>query len=251
MKNFIILCLMSSSVVCANAQTDSSKSSKTSSFFKKANDLLATSKPGSTGTSLSNADIVAGLKEALTIGVEKSANKLSISDAFFKDGAIKLLMPPEAKKAETTLRSLGMGKMVDDAILSMNRAAEDASKKAAPIFVDAVKKMTVTDAVGILKGADTAATAYLKKTTTAELTKSFRPVIDSSLQKVNATKYWKDVFTAYNKVALKPVNTDLNAYVTQKAMDGLFYYVASEEKNIRANPTARVNDILKKVFGAK
>ena len=157
-------------------------------------------------------------------------------------------MPEEAKKAEKKLRAIGMGKLVDDAILSMNRAAEDASKSAAPIFVNAIKQMSISDAMGILKGNDFAATSYLKDKTTASLTQSFRPVIDSSLAKVNATKYWNAVFTAYNKVSTEKINPDLAAYVTEKALAGIFYQVGLEEQKIRKDPVARVTDLLKKVF---
>ena len=144
-----------------------------------------------------------------------------------------------------------MGKMVDNAVLSMNRAAEDASKSATPIFIDAIKKMSFTDALNILKGTDTAATGYLRKTTSNPLTDAFRPVIEASLAKTDATKYWKDVFSVYNKFSNEPVNTDLNAYVTEKALYGIFFYVAEEEKKIRKDPAARATDILKKVFGSK
>jgi len=159
-------------------------------------------------------------------------------------------MPPEAQKVEKTLRSVGAGKLVDDAILSLNRAAEDASKSAAPIFLNAIKGMTVQDGLGILKGADTAATAYLKKATTVQLTAAFKPVIDSSLQKTGATRYWAAVFEKYNKLptTFNKVNTDLTGYATEKALSGIFYYVAQEEKKIRENPAARVTDLLKKVF---
>ncbi len=230
-------------------------STKKSSLFGKAQDLLkkagtVTKSPGS--TSLSTDEIVAGLKEALSVGTNNSTGKLSAVDGFFKDAAVKILLPPEAQKVEKTLRSAGMGKLVDDAILSLNRAAEDASKKAAPIFLSAIKKMTITDALNILKGTDTAATHYLKGATSTELTSAFKPVIDSSLQKVNATKYWKDVFDNYNKLPfVKKVNSDLSSYVTGKALTGIFYYVGEEEKKIRKDPVARVSDILKKVFGAK
>ena len=208
---------------------------------------------GSSGSSLSTDEIVSGLKEALSIGAQKSADKLSVADGFFKDAAVKILLPEQAQKAEKTLRSMGMGKMVDDAILSVNRAAEDASKSATPIFVNAVKKMSIQDAVGILRGADTSATSYLKKTTTPDLTTAFKPVIDNSLKKTDATKYWKVVFETYNNLptTFKKVDPDLSGYVTQKAMDGIFYYVAIEEKNIRKDPAAQVTDILKKVFGGK
>jgi Protein of unknown function (DUF4197) len=200
---------------------------------------------------LGSGDIADGLKQALTIGAKKSADRLSAVDGFFKDAAVKILWPPEAQKVEKTLRNLGMGQMVDNAILSMNRAAEDASKSAAQIFIDAIKSMSIGDAVGILRGPDTAATIYLKKTTTPQLTVSFKPVIDASLKKTDATKYWKDVFDTYNKLptTFKKVNPDLTAYATQKAIDGIFFYVAVEEKNIRKNPAAQATDLLKKVFG--
>ncbi|HVU85023.1 MAG TPA: DUF4197 domain-containing protein [Puia sp.] len=208
---------------------------------------------GSEGSNLSSDEIISGLKQALTLGAQKSADRLSAVDGFFKDAAVKVLLPPQAQNVEKTLRSLGMGKLVDDAILSMNRAAEDASKSAAPIFVDAVKKMTVQDGLGILRGADTAATGYLRKTTSPELTTAFHPVIDSSLQKTGATKYWKTVFDTYNKLptTFTKVDPDLASFVTQKAMDGIFYYVAQEEKKIRKDPAAQVTDLLKKVFGGK
>jgi len=207
----------------------------------------------SSGSGLSSDEIISGLKQALTLGAQKSADKLSAADGFFKDAAVKVLMPPQAKNVEKTLRNLGMGKLVDDAILSMNRAAEDASKSAAPIFVNAVKRMTVQDGLGILRGADTAATGYLRKSTSPELTSAFHPVIDSSLQKTGATKYWKTVFDTYNKLptTFKKVDPDLASFVTQKAMDGIFYYVAQEEQKIRKDPAAQVTDLLKKVFGGK
>ncbi len=203
---------------------------------------------GNTKNSLSNDEIVSGLKEALSVGTNNATKQLSAADGFFKDAAIKILMPEEAKKAEKKLRTLGMGKLVDDAILAMNRAAEDASQSAAPIFIDAVKQMSIGDAVGILKGGDFAATNYLKDKTTASLTESFRPVIETSLKKVDATKYWNAVFTAYNKVSADKVNPDLSAYVTEKALSGIFHQVGLEEQKIRKDPFARTTDILKKVF---
>jgi len=207
----------------------------------------------SSSSGLSSDEIISGLKQALTLGAQKSADKLSAADGFFKDAAVKVLMPPQAQNVEKTLRNLGMGKLVDDAILSMNRAAEDASKSAAPIFVNAVKRMTVQDGLGILRGADTAATGYLRKSTSPELTSAFHPVIDSSLQKTGATKYWKTVFDTYNKLptTFRKVDPDLASFVTQKAMDGIFYYVAQEEQKIRKDPAAQVTDLLKKVFGGK
>ena len=206
--------------------------------------------PGSTG-GLSNDEIISGLKEALRVGTDSSSKRLSKIDGFFADAAIKILMPSEAQKVEKTLRNLGMGKLVDKAILSMNRAAEDAAKGVGTIFWNSIKQMSIKDGLQILRGGDFAATDYLKKTTTAELTEKFRPVISTSLAKVDATKYWKDVFSAYNRFSNTPVNTDLTAYVTEKALGGLFFNIGLEEQKIRKNPVARVTDILKKVFGAK
>lgn len=224
---------------------------------QKLKNLLKKDSSGTTGvqkmlgggkSSLSNDEIVSGLKEALNVGTNNAASQLSNVDGFFKDAAIKILMPEEAKKAEKKLRAIGMGKLVDDAILAMNRAAEDASKSAAPIFVNAVKQMSIGDAVGILRGGDFAATSYLKDKTTTSLTESFRPVIEKSLEKVDATKYWNTVFSAYNKISADKVNPDLSAYVTEKALSGIFHQVGMEEQKIRKDPMARTTDILKKVF---
>ena len=221
-------------------------------MFKKASSLFGKkSSSGKSSSGLSSSEIVSGLKEALSLGAQKSGDKLSATDGFFKDAAVKILLPQQIRDVESKMRMLGFGKLVDNAELSMNRAAEDASKAAAPIFLDAIKKMTVTDALNILRGSDTAATGYLRKTTSPELTTAFRPVIETSLKKTDANKYWKDVFSTYNKFTSKPVNTDINSYVTGKALDGLFYYVAQEEIGIRKNPAERVTDVLKNVFGSK
>jgi hypothetical protein len=198
---------------------------------------------------LTNDDIISGLKEALTIGTQNSAKKLGTVDGFFKDAALKILMPPEAQKVTNTLRSMGMGNLVDKAILSMNRAAEDASSGVGEIFINAIKDMSIADGIQILNGGNTAATDYLKSTTTNSLTEKMRPVIETSLKKTDATKYWNDVFTNYNRVSTKKVETDLTAYVTQKAMDGIFISVAQEEQKIRKDPAAQVTGLLKKVFG--
>lgn len=177
MKKLFSILLLTSSVLSYGQE----KPSTGTGLLKKAGSALGKAKGG--GTSLSNDEIIAGLKEALSVGAKNSSNKLSAADGFFANAAIKVLMPAEAKKVETTLRSAGMGQMVDDAILSMNRAAEEASKSSAPIFIDAIKQMGVQDALGILRGADTAATSYLKGKTLGALTSSFRPVIDDALQK--------------------------------------------------------------------
>ena len=243
----IILQIQPASAQLLKKITGGSKSadSSTASTTKKSiKDIISGAKSGG----LTTDEIAAGLKEALSVGAEQSGKKLSALDGYFGNAAIKVLMPEEAKKVEQKLRSLGMGKQVDQAILSMNRAAEDAAKSAAPIFINAIKQMTIQDAMGILKGGDLAATNYLKNKTTASLTESFRPVIEQSLKKVDATKYWNTVFTTYNQFSKEKVNTDLSAYVTEKALSGIFYQVGEEEKKIRKDPMARTSDILKKVF---
>lgn len=250
MKKIMISALfISLHVVVVAQQSDSTSNSGIGGFLKKVNTVL-NSKNGSAG-SLSTNEIVNGLKEALTVGAQNSTGKLSATDGFFKDAVVKILLPDEVRKVETKMRALGMGKLFDQAVTGMNRAAEDASKSATPIFINAIKKMSITDALGILRGTDTAATSYLKRTTSNDLTNAFMPVIENSLKKVDATRYWKDVFTVYNKFSATPVTSDINEYVTDRALKGIFYYVGEEEKKIRTNPAARVTDILKKVFGSK
>lgn len=202
-------------------------------------------------TGLSTSEVADGLKEALNIGVKNGAEKLSAVDGFFKDAAIKILMPAEAQKVMDAVTKIPGGqKMVDDAILSMNRAAEDAAKSAAPIFVTAIKNMSINDAFGILKGGDSAATTYLRNQTTKPLTEAFRPTIEQSLAKVNATQYWNTLIGTYNKIPFtKKLNPDLAGYVTDKALFGMFYQVAQEEQKIRKNPVAQTTNLLKKVFG--
>lgn len=201
-------------------------------------------------TAVSAQDVGAALKEALSNGVQKGVTQLSQTDGFFKNAAIKILMPPEAAKVESTLRQAGFGQQVDDAILSMNRAAEDASKSAAQIFLKAITSMSIQDAMGLLQGNDSAATHFLRIKTSIDLTTAFKPIINTSLQKTDATKYWNTVMGTYNKIPFhKKVETDLVAYCTQKALDGLFYEIALEEKNIRKNPAARTTQLLQSVFG--
>ncbi|MDO7742987.1 MAG: DUF4197 domain-containing protein [Pedobacter sp.] len=195
-------------------------------------------------------EIGQGIKQALEIGTSKGADQLSAKDGFLGNLAVKLLFPPEAQKVEKTLRSIGLGSLADNVILSLNRAAEDAAKEAKPIFVSAIKQMTITDATNILLGNKDAATEYFKRVTTAQLTAKFSPVVTNSLSKVGATKYWGDAAGKYNKLPLvKPVNTDLSGYVTQKAIEGMFIQVAQEELTIRNNLNARSTTLLQKVFG--
>ena len=206
---------------------------------------------GTTSGSLNPAEIATALKQALEIGATKSADLLSKENGFLGNQAVKILFPPEAVKAEATLRKLGFNKMCDDAITSFNRAAENAAIEAKPIFVAAVKNMTVRDAGNILMGSKDAATAYFKQTTTDSLTRVFEPIIQKSMDKVGATQYYTSVANQYNKVPfVSKINPDLKKYVTQKAIDGLFLQIAAEELKIRESSAFRTTDLMKKVFAA-
>lgn len=192
-----------------------------------------------------------GIKEALSKGVVNAVLNLNKTDGFFGSQLYKVLLPPDAKKVESTLRNMGMGAQVDKAVLAINRGAEDAVAFAKPIFLDAIKEMTLTDALNILKGPKDAATSYFKQKTQQKLIEAFTPSVKSSLEKTDATKYYGDIVNTYNKLptTFKKANPDLTAYVVGKAVDALFDQVAQEEANIRSNPMARTSDILKKVFG--
>lgn len=218
-------------------------SSKIKSVVKK------TTETKGNGNQPSLDDVVKGLKEALSIGADSSVKKLSVADGFFKNTAIKILMPQEAIKVESSLRKVGAGKLVDDAILTMNRAAESATADVRDIFLEAIKNMTINDGMKILKGDSIAATRYLKSTTTTQLTQKIKPIVEIALKKVNATKYWSDVFKEYNRFSIKKINPDLASFVTEKTIDGLFFSIGEEEQKIRKDPAAQVTDLLKKVFG--
>ncbi|MBC8153282.1 MAG: DUF4197 domain-containing protein [Bacteroidetes bacterium] len=201
------------------------------------------------GSALSSSDIAAGLKEALRVGIDKGASQASATDGYFKNSLIKILFPPEAQKVEAQLRRLGFGKQVDQFELSLNRSAEDAAKKAKPVFVKAITQMTIPDAINILRGDSTSATQYLRKTSGQQLVTEFTPIIDSTLRKNNATKYYADLVGIYNKIPLvQKANPDLTQYATNKAVDGLFVLIAQQERAIRENPQARITDLLRKVF---
>ncbi|HET9943897.1 MAG TPA: DUF4197 domain-containing protein [Terriglobia bacterium] len=222
--------------------TESTSQIKLSDLFKKIPNAGLTEKEAGQG-----------IKEALTQGVTRAVLNLNRTDGFFGSDLYKVLLPPDSRKAETTLRRIGLGSQVDKAILAINRGAEDAVGSATPIFVDAIKEMTVSDALGIVKGNKDAATQYFRRKTSAELIAAFSPPVKSSLDKTHATKYYTDIATTYNRLptSFEKVNPDLSAYVVGKAVDALFDQIAKEEANIRANPLARTTDILKKVFGAK
>jgi hypothetical protein len=197
-------------------------------------------------------EVGAGLKEALINGISKGSDLASQLDGYFKNPEIKIPFPPDVKKVEDRLRQIGLGGEVDKFVMTLNRGAEDAAKEAKPIFIAAIKQMTIDDAWAILKGEPDAATQYLKRTTSPLLKEKFEPVIQASLNKVNATKYYSDIITKYNSIPLvQKVNPDLNEYATDLAMQGLFTMIAKEEKNIREDPLARTTELLKRVFGAK
>ena len=190
------------------------------------------------------------LKEALSKGAVKGSATVSKLDGYFGNPKIKIPFPPDAKKIEDKLRSIGLNKECDDVILSVNRAAEDAGSSAKDVFTKVISDMTITDAINIVKGSDNAGTEYLKAKSRAMLVEAFKPIIKASLDKVGATKNWELVITKYNKIPfVEKVNPDLVQYATEKAIDGLFVKVAEEELQIRKDPIARTSDLLKKVFG--
>src|ERR1700730_8033063 len=203
------------------------------------------------GGSFSESEAAQGIREALSQGTSTAVLNLHTQDGFFGNQAYKLFLPPDATKIKYTLCDLGLGKIVDRAILQINRAAEDAVGEAKPIFVDAIRQMTIADAINIVRGERDAATQYFRDKTTVKLIAAFSPNIKQALDRTNATRYYGDAVNAYNKLptTFNKINPDLPSYVTQKAVDALFDQIAKEELNIRQNPRARTTEILKKVFG--
>lgn len=203
---------------------------------------------------LTNDQVIAGLKEALTVGTGNSSAKASAEDGFFKNPKIVLPFPPDAIKVKEKVEAAGFKSQVEKFELTLNRAAEEASKEAKPIFVNAVTGMTIQDGFNILKGADNAATKYLEDKTSSQLYTTFKPKVHAAIEKVQLTKYWEPIMTKYNALTKltggEPVNTDLEDYVTKRAMAGLFTLIAEEELKIRKDPMARVTDILKTVFSS-
>lgn len=238
MKNIWTFSLLSSLLIaCTSAQINQT--------LGVVNDTL------NSQSSLTKEEVGSGLKEALVKGISKGADQVSQVDGYLKNPKIKIPFPPDVKKVETKLRQLGMGNRVDKFVETLNHGAEDAAKQAKPIFISAITSMSIVDAWNILKGEDDAATNYLKKVTSSQLMNKFRPVMGRSLDKVEATKYYGDIINTYNKVPfVQKVNPDLKEYATQKAVDGLFFMIAKEEKNIRKDPVARTSELLKKVFGS-
>lgn len=209
----------------------------------------ATDKVNAVTNSNGSLDIAAGLKEALNKGITEQVSKLTAIDGFYKNEAVKILMPEELAKLDKTLRKMGMSKLADEGILALNRAAEDAVKEATPIFVSAIKNITIIDAKGILLGNDNAATVYLQSTTTTSLYAKFNPVVQQSIGKVGADVIWTKIIKQYNTIPfVTKVNPDLTDYVTNKALEGVFKMITVEEKNIRTDINARTSNVLKKVF---
>lgn len=249
MKKISLIIMVSQAVLllmntACHAQLDLNKISEEAE--KVVNENLGSSSSGK----LSNEEVVNGLKEALEIGSKNAGKSTSKVDGFLKNPAIRIPWPEDAQKMKSTLNNMGMSAQVEKFEVTMNRAAEEAAKEAAPIFVAAIKNMTVQDGFAILKGEDDAATQYLNKNTSSQLDAKFRPVIKKAIDKVELTKYWNPLITAYNKVPMvEKMNPDLESYITEKALAGLFHELAKEELKIRENPMARVTDLLKKVFG--
>lgn len=201
---------------------------------------------------LTNGEAVQGLKEALKQGTNKSTSAASAVDGFYKNPAIFIPFPPAAQKVKENAIKLGMQAQITKFEETLNRAAEEAAKSAAPIFVNAITSMTIGDGLTILRGSDTAATNYLRTKCTDSLMVKFKPIVANATKKVELTKHWNPLATAYNKLPMvTPINPDLDAYVCERAISGLFKMIGDEEKNIRTNPLARGTDILKKVFGSK
>lgn len=235
MKKIIILALLA---LVGIQNTDAQ-------LMKNAKKLLNTKAGGFT-----EKDAADAIKEALVNGTGASVKFVSALNGYLGNPEIRIPFPQEAKEVETKLRAIGMGKKVDEFNESMNRAAEQAANEAKSIFISAIKGLTVKDAINIVKGENNAAAMYLQRTTSPDLKFAFQPKIKASLDNVNATKYWGDLITAYNKIPLvKKQNPNLTEYVTGKAIDGLFVMIAKEELKIRQNPAARTSELLKKVFG--
>ncbi len=231
-----------------------STTTTTTTTTTNTNTSTTSGNPGTVSlSSLSQTDIVGGLKEALAAGSTKASQALNQVNGYYTNPKVKIPFPEDAQRVATELRNLGFGSKVDDFEKTLNHAAENAAIEAAPIFKSAITSMTINDAKNILTGPDTAATGYLRKTTYNSLFATFTPHIKKALDNTLATKKWTDIATLYNKLptTTKKVNTDLVSFTTGKALKGLFMLVAEEEAKIRKDPVARTTDLLKKVFGAK
>lgn len=257
-KILLSLFLIPAGLASVQAQSFQEVLKKANQIAKPKEIITATSTPNPfkkepTPTSLmNNEEIGGGLREALKLGAQNATKNLSASNGFFGNQLIKILMPPEVRNIEAKMRQFGMGRVVDQAVLSMNRAAEDASSQALPILVNTITSFTIQDALSILNGGDNAATNLLRNRTTPQITEAFRPIISRSMSKYNVEQAWAQVFSVYNSLPIikSRVNTDLTGYVTERALSGLFTTIAGEEKKIRLDPIGTGSDIITRVFGS-
>lgn len=222
--------------------------------LEEAASMVTTTSTTNTTPQLTNTEVISGLKEALNVGVKNSVNLTSVTDGFLGNAAIRLPFPEDALKVKQKALDWGLNGQVDKFETTLNRAAEEATKEAAPIFIDAITNMSISDGFTILNGGDGAATKFLKDQTTAKLVIAFSPKVEAAIAKVKLTEYWNPIITKYNSAMTltggEKLNPDLNKYVTEKAIAGLFHMVEQEENKIRKDPMARVSDILQKVFGS-
>lgn len=204
---------------------------------------------GASQDSLTNEDVGNGLRDALVKGISVGADQASKENGFFGNQLIRIALPEEMRKLESTMRKLGQGAEVDRVLLTINRGAESAASEAKPIFINAIRQLTIQDAFAVLRGDQDAATQFLRRTTSGELTQLFEPKVQESLNEVGATRHYTDLVNAYNAIPLtRKINPDLNAYVTEMAISGLFKLIAVEELKIRENPAERTTAIMRRVF---
>jgi len=220
----------------------------------QASNLVNTNENSTEEPALTNTEVIAGLREALNVGIDNSVKSTSVVDGFLKNSDIRLPFPPDAEKVKQKALDLGLDGQVEKFETTLNRAAEEATKEAAPIFVDAIKNMTVQDGFEILNGGNGAATKYLKEQTQDKLKSAFLPKVKDAISKVELTKYWNPLINKYNTAMTitggQKLNPDLDQFVTDKAIEGLFYMVEKEENKIRLDPVARITDLLSRVFGS-
>ncbi|WP_353195111.1 DUF4197 domain-containing protein [Parapedobacter defluvii] len=239
-----------SALSSASAQAQSIFDSLKEAVKGSQGDKSAENKKNVDLTGISTSEMSTALKEALNIGVKEGIAKLGAEDGFFRNELVKILLPEKLRKVDATLRGIGLGNLADQGLLLLNRAAENAVQEGAPIFAKAITSMTFDDAKNILLGDSTAATDYLKGKTTEQLFTAFKPKVEGSLGKVGADKVWAQIISKYNGITRQGIETDLNSYVTQETVNGVFKMVAEKESNIRNNPVFRTTSLLKKVFGA-
>jgi hypothetical protein len=251
MKQYLFL--MSAAAILITSTSCDPKTQE--ALLKTGTDILNAATSGtntSTSGTLSNADVIKGLKEALSVGTNNSTSLTSKLDGFNKNALIRIPWPSEAIVMKERLAQLGMQSQINDFETSLNRAAEEATKNAAPVFLNAISNMSISDGFNILNGNDTAATHFLREKTYASLKERFLPTVTDAINTVKVTSYWSPLITTYNKIpGIQKLNPNLNEYVTNKAINGLMTLIAQEETKIRKDPMARVTDILKKVFGSK